>query len=120
MDDAVAVPNEEQGQPIAICQSRKQPWPSIWPALKPLDWTPVRRGGPGRANCHAEAIREGPRTPAMAAVGIEATSSESAGCGSIEPLRLRAEKNRGTALEPRFCSPQIIAAGSCKARLSTG
>jgi hypothetical protein len=37
LDDAVAVPNEEQGQPIAICQSRKQPWPSIWPALKPLD-----------------------------------------------------------------------------------
>ena len=37
MDDAVAVPNEEQGQPIAICRGRKQPWPSIWPALKPLD-----------------------------------------------------------------------------------
>ena len=37
MDDAVAVPNEEQGQPIAICQGRKQPRPSIRPALKPLD-----------------------------------------------------------------------------------
>jgi len=37
LENEIGVPNEEEGQPIAICQAPKAPWSSIWPALKHLD-----------------------------------------------------------------------------------
>jgi hypothetical protein len=37
LDNGVGVPNEEQGQPVAICRGRTQPWAAIWPTLKHLD-----------------------------------------------------------------------------------
>jgi hypothetical protein len=37
LDNQVNVPNEEQGQPIAVCDGRKQPWTVIWPALQHLN-----------------------------------------------------------------------------------
>ncbi len=34
LDDHSGVSNEEQGQPIAICRSPRQPWRSLWPRFR--------------------------------------------------------------------------------------
>ena len=36
LDSEVAVDNEEEGQPIAVCTGPKQDWATLWPALRHL------------------------------------------------------------------------------------
>jgi 4-amino-4-deoxy-L-arabinose transferase-like glycosyltransferase len=36
LDSGVAVDNEEEGQPIAVCTGPKQDWATLWPALRHL------------------------------------------------------------------------------------
>ncbi len=37
LDNGIAVPNEEQGQPIMVCSGRREPWASLWPRVRHLD-----------------------------------------------------------------------------------
>ncbi len=37
LDNEVAVDNEEQGQPVAVCEDPVEPWPDLWPRLRHLD-----------------------------------------------------------------------------------
>ena len=37
LDNGVGVPNEEQGQPIAVCRDVRQPWDVVWPQFRHLD-----------------------------------------------------------------------------------
>ena len=37
LDNGVGVPNEEQGQPIAVCRDVRQPWDVVWPPFRHLD-----------------------------------------------------------------------------------
>jgi hypothetical protein len=37
LDNNVGVDNEEQGEPVAICNSPKASWPALWPKLHHLD-----------------------------------------------------------------------------------
>ena len=36
LDNGVAVDNEEQGQPVAVCQGPRLPWVDLWPRLQHL------------------------------------------------------------------------------------
>jgi hypothetical protein len=37
LDNGVAVDNEEQGQPVAVCGTPRLPWPQVWDRLHHLD-----------------------------------------------------------------------------------
>ncbi len=37
LDNGLGVDNEEQGQPIAVCESPRGGWAAVWPALRHLD-----------------------------------------------------------------------------------
>ena len=37
LDSGMAVDNEEEGQPIAVCTGPKQDWTTLWPVLRHLD-----------------------------------------------------------------------------------
>jgi hypothetical protein len=37
LDNGVGIDNEEQGQPIALCQDLVRPWSDVWPQVRHLD-----------------------------------------------------------------------------------
>jgi hypothetical protein len=37
LDNGVGVPNEEQGQPVAVCRDAREPWQAVWPQFRHLD-----------------------------------------------------------------------------------
>ncbi len=37
LDNGLDVDNEEQGQPVAVCESPRGGWAAVWPSLKHLD-----------------------------------------------------------------------------------